>query len=233
MKINFTPKTVCNVLIGTTMALTACSGQTYRPDAKYNSELGKGKERYIKYCEYPQILRNKAEKIDSSEIGNKNGYIDAQELPDFFKELNKAHKNQKITTEDYFNIKENLFERVKEPYIIRIPSKSPLKKEAQKAAKRENLLLALRDASFGLVGTMISILLGCFAGIQTRSKRFGAALTLAGTLCTGIFAGTLHYKARKANVEKAHKSLIRNEVINTVNKEYREFKAEKSMFHKQ
>ncbi|WP_300900473.1 hypothetical protein [Helicobacter rodentium] len=232
MEVNFAPKTVRNVLLGTTLALAACSNYDYKPDAKYNKELGKGKESYIKYCEYPQILKNKAEKIDYSEIGNKNGYIDAQEVPDFFKELNEAYKNQKITSDDYFDIKENLFQKVKEPYIVRVPSKSPLKKEAQKAAKGKNIQLGLRDAGFGIVGTMISLLIGCLAGIQTRSKRFGAALALTGTLCTGAVIGTLNYKERKANVEKAHKTLIRNNVIDAVNKEYKEFKAEKSMFGK-
>lgn len=81
----------------------------------------------IPYSDYPNQLKSEAEKIDFSAIGNKNGVIDEQEIPSFLKIINDQYKSKKISSEDYFKIKENQLKTVRTPFLpaVKISQAAP------------------------------------------------------------------------------------------------------------
>ena len=171
----------------------------------------------IPYSDYPNQLKSEAEKIDFSAIGNKNGVIDEQEIPSFLKIINDQYKSKKISSEDYFKIKENQLKTVRTPFL-------PAVKISQAAA----IIAAL----FAGIFSSISFMFGARAGELIRSKRgqiAGWSIGCIGTLAT-IFPSYKCYKT-VANDLITHKQreLIIQNFNKTIKKEIAEFKIEKDL----
>ena len=160
----------------------------------------------------------------TEKIDNKNAYII----------INDQYKSKKISSEDYFKIKENQLKTVRTPFLpaVKISQAAPEYKNAEKATRLNRTAAAIIAALFAGIFSSISFMFGARAGELIRSKRgqiAGWSIGCIGTLAT-IFPSYKCYKT-VANDLITHKQreLIIQNFNKTIKKEIAEFKIEKSL----